>query len=64
MGLVVNRVSREKIPINLNDQEIKMYKKRFEIMDKDKKGFISINDIRRGLKVKLIKSMWSVLEIN
>lgn len=64
MGLVVNRVSREKIPINLNDQEIKMYKKRFEIMDKDKKGFISINDIRRGLKVKLIKNMWSVLEIN
>lgn len=53
MGLVVNRVSREKIPINLNDQEIKMYKKRFEIMDKDNKGFISINDIRRGLKVKL-----------
>ncbi|XP_063708080.1 glycerol-3-phosphate dehydrogenase, mitochondrial isoform X2 [Culicoides brevitarsis] len=50
MGLVVNRVSREKIPINLNDSEIKMYKKRFEIMDKDKKGFISINDIRRGLK--------------
>lgn len=54
MGLVVNRVSREKIHINLNDEEIKMYKKRFEIMDKDKKGFISINDIRRGLKVKLI----------
>lgn len=54
MGLVVNRVSREKIPINLNDQEIKMYKKRFEIMDKDNKGFISINDIRRGLKVKLL----------
>lgn len=51
MGLVVNRASREKIPINLTDDEIKMYKKRFEIMDKDKKGFISINDIRRGLKV-------------
>lgn len=53
MGLVVNRVSREKITLNLNDTEIKMYQKRFEIMDKDKKGFISINDIRRGLKVRL-----------
>lgn len=57
MGLVVNRVSREKIPINLNEGEIKMYKKRFEIMDKDKKGFISINDIRRGLKVGLFSKI-------
>ena len=52
MGLVVNRTSKEKIPINLTPDEIKIYEKRFEIMDKDKKGFISINDIRRGLKVK------------
>ena len=51
MGLVVNRAVKDKIPINLSAEEIKTYKKRFEILDKDKKGFVSITDIRRGLKV-------------
>lgn len=51
MGLVANRAVKEKIQLNLSPEEIKTYKKRFEIMDKDKKGFVSITDIRRGLKV-------------
>lgn len=29
-----------------------MYIKRFQIIDKDTKGYVSINDIRRGLKVR------------
>lgn len=55
MGQMVNRASRDKIPINLTKDEIQLYIKRFGIIDKDNKGYVSINDIRRGLKVCLIK---------
>lgn len=51
MGQMVNRASRDKIPINLSKDEIQTYIKRFQIIDKDRKGFVSINDIRRSLKV-------------
>lgn len=51
MGHIVNRASRDKIPINLTKDEIQLYIKRFQIIDKDRKGYVSINDIRRGLKV-------------
>ncbi|XP_031763717.2 glycerol-3-phosphate dehydrogenase, mitochondrial isoform X2 [Galleria mellonella] len=50
MGQMVNRASRDKIPINLSKAEIQTYIKRFQIIDKDRKGFVSINDIRRSLK--------------
>lgn len=50
MGQMVNRASRDKIPINLTKEEIQLYIKRFNIIDKDHKGYVSINDIRRGLK--------------
>lgn len=50
MGQNVNRASRDKIPINLTKDEIKLYIKRFQIIDKDRKGYVSINDIRRSLK--------------
>lgn len=51
MGQMVNRASRDKIPINLSKDEVQLYIKRFRIIDKDKKGYVSINDIRRGLKL-------------
>ncbi|XP_075212783.1 glycerophosphate oxidase 1 isoform X2 [Lycorma delicatula] len=50
MGQMVNRASRDKIPINLSKDEVNLYIKRFQIIDKDRKGYVSINDIRRGLK--------------
>ncbi|KAL3281271.1 hypothetical protein HHI36_004484 [Cryptolaemus montrouzieri] len=50
MGQNVNRASRDKIPINLSKEEIQLYVKRFGIIDKDHKGYVSINDIRRSLK--------------
>ncbi|XP_044751370.1 glycerol-3-phosphate dehydrogenase, mitochondrial isoform X1 [Coccinella septempunctata] len=50
MGQNVNRASRDKIPINLSKEEIQLYIKRFQIIDKDHKGYVSINDIRRSLK--------------
>ncbi|XP_065163147.1 glycerol-3-phosphate dehydrogenase, mitochondrial isoform X1 [Atheta coriaria] len=51
MGQMVNRASRERIPINLSKNEIQTYIKRFQIIDKDRKGYVSINDIRRSLKI-------------
>lgn len=54
MGQMVNRASRDKIPINLSKTEIQTYIKRFQIIDKDRKGFVSINDIRRSLKVNCL----------
>jgi len=50
MGQIVNRASRDKIPINLSKDEIQLYIKRFQIIDKENKGYVSINDIRRALK--------------
>ncbi|CAB3366086.1 Hypothetical predicted protein [Cloeon dipterum] len=50
MGQNVNRASRDKIPINLSKNEVQMYIKRFNLIDKDKKGYVSINDIRNSLK--------------
>ncbi|KAK9746941.1 EF-hand domain pair [Popillia japonica] len=50
MGQMMNRTSKEKIPINLSKEEIQTYIKRFQIIDKDRKGYVSINDIRRSLK--------------
>ncbi|XP_018023031.1 glycerol-3-phosphate dehydrogenase, mitochondrial [Hyalella azteca] len=52
MGQNVNRASREKIPINLTKSEISDYVKRFNSLDTDKKGYISLNDLRRSLEVR------------
>ena len=65
MGQVVNRASRDKIPINLTKDEIQLYIKRFQIIDKDRKGYVSINDIRRGLKVCIVfkfKIIWETFQ--
>lgn len=50
MGQMVNKISRDKLPINLSKNEVQQYVKRFQIMDNENKGYISINDIRRSLK--------------
>lgn len=51
MGQMVNRTSRDKIPISLSKEEIQSYVKRFRIIDKDHKGYVSITDIRRSFQV-------------
>lgn len=56
MGMSVNRASRDKIPITLSKEEIKMYVNRFQLIDLDHKGFVSINDIRRSMKVLTFKN--------
>jgi len=50
MGQQVNRQLKEKIPINLSKQEVDQYKKRFDTIDKEKKGYVSITDIKRAMK--------------
>lgn len=53
MGQAVKRITKDQVNVNLSSEEVKKYVKRFEIIDKDKKGYVSINDIRRALKVNI-----------
>lgn len=50
MGQQVNRASREKMSINLSKDEMQLYIKRFQMIDTEHKGYVSINDIRRSMK--------------
>ena len=52
MGKDVNRTSRENIPINLTKEEMSKYVKRFIAIDKDKKGYITVTDMTRSMKVR------------
>ena len=53
MGKQVNKTMKDAVEISLNKAEIKEYVKRFNALDHDKKGFVSINDIRNSLEVSL-----------
>lgn len=50
MGQNVNKASKEKRPLNLSDSEVYKYMTRFKLIDKEDKGYISINDIRRSIQ--------------
>lgn len=50
MGKDVNKASQDNIPVSLTKAEIAEYVKRFNALDDGKKGYISINDIRKSLK--------------
>ncbi|KAG0711285.1 Glycerol-3-phosphate dehydrogenase, mitochondrial [Chionoecetes opilio] len=52
MGQNVNRASREKTPVSLSKSEISENVKRFNSLDTDKKGYISLNDLRASLKAR------------
>ena len=52
MGKDVNKTMRDAAEINLSKAEIKEYVKRFNALDYDKKGFVSINDIRSSFEVR------------
>merc|ERR1712043_156562 len=43
-------MGKDEVEISLNKAEIKEYVKRFNALDYDKKGFVSINDIRNSLE--------------
>ena len=65
MGKDVNKASQDNIPVSLTKAEIAEYVKRFNALDDGKKGYISINDIRKSLKVcpdkNIIIHLFSVL---
>ncbi|XP_037074718.1 LOW QUALITY PROTEIN: glycerol-3-phosphate dehydrogenase, mitochondrial-like, partial [Pollicipes pollicipes] len=49
MGQTVNQESRLQVPINLTVREVQTYTKRFQALDREKKGFISVVDLRQEL---------------
>ena len=54
MGKDVNKQNREETPVNLSVQEIKSYVKIFNALDYDKKGYVTVNDIKKSLEVSLV----------
>ena len=58
MGKDVNKASQDNIPVSLTKAEIAEYVKRFNALDDGKKGYISINDIRKSLKVCPIRIVY------
>ena len=51
MGKDANRAAKESIPITLTQNEVAEYVKRFNSLDKERKGFVVLNDIRTILRV-------------
>lgn len=56
MGYDVNKGARDGTPVELTYDEIQKYTKQFLSLDKDRKGYIGINDLRRSFKVYLISA--------
>ena len=61
MGKDVNKASQDNIPVSLTKSEIAEYVKRFNALDDGKKGYISINDIRKSLKVTFHIPSWVMM---
>lgn len=53
MGRNVNNQIRSQLPISLSKDEINTFSKQFHVLDRDRKGYIGINDLRRSIKVRL-----------
>lgn len=51
MGYNVNKALLDARPIELTKDEINKYTHQFESLDKERKGYIGINDLRRSFKV-------------
>lgn len=51
MGFDVNKGARAGTPVELTSDEIARHTKHFHSLDKDKKGYIGINDLRKSFKV-------------
>ena len=57
MGKDANRNAKENMPITLTQNEIKEYVKRFNNLDPEKKGYLTIKDIRLQMQVCIAKSI-------
>ena len=51
MGKEANRAAKESIPITLTKSEISEYVKRFNTWDTERKGYLTIKDIRKMMRV-------------
>ncbi len=51
MGKDANREAKDSIPITLTKAEVSDCVKRFNVLDSDKKGYVSLTDIRRAMRV-------------
>ncbi|KAL3196239.1 hypothetical protein MRX96_015541 [Rhipicephalus microplus] len=50
MGGDVNKESQKKLPMTFTTAEVDQYIQKFQAIDKDRKGYISVVDLRRSLK--------------
>ena len=50
MGYTANKEIKSSISLELTKQEVLDYSKQFNTMDKEKKGYIGVNDLRRSFK--------------
>jgi len=53
MGLHLKTTAPTKTEVDLTDEETYLYMKRFQALDSDGKGFITINDLRKYFKVSI-----------
>jgi len=54
MGLHLKTTVRHRTDVDLTDEETYLYMKRFQALDTDGKGFITINDLRTHFKVSAV----------
>ncbi len=60
MGLNLKYQMKSNVPINFSKDEISTYIKRFRVIDKSNKGYISMKDLRAYLKVYRISLFLSL----
>jgi len=51
MGLHLKTTAPTTSEVDLSDEETYLYMKRFQALDADGKGFITVNDLRKHFKV-------------
>ena len=62
MGLHLKTTAPTASEVDLTDEETYLYMKRFQALDADGKGFITINDLRKHFKVCTFVKHRKVLE--
>lgn len=51
MGYAANKEVKSSVKFELTKEDVLMYSKQFNSMDREKKGYIGVNDLRRSFKV-------------
>ena len=62
MGLHLKTTAPTASEVDLTDEETYLYMKRFQALDADGKGFITINDLRKHFKVSTFHTHRKVSE--